>query len=748
MFQKSIKIVILVAISTVSNATAQTVLKLGGNQYTINEKAALEVESNTKGFLPPRMTKAQRNLITSPPAGLQVWCTDCNSSTEPASGQLCIYLGSGWAPLRMNTTALVTTSKKADATNKPARTNATTAKISGVLVELNGAVPTETGIVYKPITGTDFTTLPSLNSTTGIATSPMLKKITSPVVTNEGGIFSVSLSSLGATPYYYRAYAKSDLGIGYGNPVIFNCANPTFSIPVVTDGTTLYPKFTGTMTVNAGTPKGSITEYGYYTGTTPSPTTNKVVLSTPASIAALDAVLDSETFTANPIINLAANDYYVSIAGKKYFRFYVIANVATSYSSDATFTTSTATVAARVTLNTSNTTNITNTSFSITGNITSTGTTNITENGFCWSTTNTSPAITDSKTTTTISPSFTATIDKLNSNTTYYVRSYAINNNVLNYGNTISVKTKNNLNAVELLMTNNQFNTLFPYRADLTLSQNGPEFYSYQSLVDAVNELKNIKIEVIKRQNSDLSYIDYTYKLKRTDLRTNATTELIIGSDYNESWNLSKAEVVVSSIDLSNFLNSGNTTNDKNELCGFLANISHETTGGDIAENTKSYGLYFKEEVGCSNGCPQYTTVSTDYPATPGKSYHGRGPIQLSWNYNYGLSSFLIYGDKNILLTTPESVLDSGKNAFMTAIIFWNMPEGAKPSAHNIINTVRGFAKTINIINGGVECGAANIAKDPQVSDRIGFYKKFAGYFGINITDSDLELSCRDLSPY
>ncbi|MDI1307694.1 MAG: chitinase [bacterium] len=176
----------------------------------------------------------------------------------------------------------------------------------------------------------------------------------------------------------------------------------------------------------------------------------------------------------------------------------------------------------------------------------------------------------------------------------------------------------------------------------------------------------------------------------------------------------------------------------------FLANISHETTGGDIAENTKSYDLYFKEEVGCSSGCPQYTAVSADYPVAAGKFYHGRGPSQLSWNYNYGLSSFLIYGDKNTLLIAPEIVLASGKNAFMTAVIFWNVPEGVKPSAPNVINIVRGFAKTINIINGSVECGAANIAKDPQVSDRIVFYKKFAADFGINITDSDVELSCRD----
>ncbi|MDI1307693.1 MAG: hypothetical protein PSX42_22995 [bacterium] len=198
-------------------------------------------------------------------------------------------------------------------------------------------------------------------------------------------------------------------------------------------GTTLYPKFTGTLTVNEGALPCTITEYGYYSSTSAAPSTNKVVLLTLASLATLVVTLDSETFKANPTVNFETINYNVSSAGQQYFRFYVNANGTIAYSSSTLFTPSTATVAARITLNT---TNITNTSFSITESITSTGTTNITENGFCWSTTNPSPAITDSKTTTTISsPSFTATINNLNLNTTYYVRSYAINNNVINYGN-------------------------------------------------------------------------------------------------------------------------------------------------------------------------------------------------------------------------------------------------------------------------------------------------------------------------
>lgn len=57
---------------------AQTHQKIGANATNINASAAFEIESTTKGFLTPRMTVAQRNLIASPAAGLIIWSIDCN----------------------------------------------------------------------------------------------------------------------------------------------------------------------------------------------------------------------------------------------------------------------------------------------------------------------------------------------------------------------------------------------------------------------------------------------------------------------------------------------------------------------------------------------------------------------------------------------------------------------------------------------------------------------------------------------
>jgi len=66
-------------------ASGNTVL--GGG--TDNASALLNLSSTQKGFLPPRMTAAQRTAISSPAVGLIVYCTD-------ATEGLYIYKSTGW----------------------------------------------------------------------------------------------------------------------------------------------------------------------------------------------------------------------------------------------------------------------------------------------------------------------------------------------------------------------------------------------------------------------------------------------------------------------------------------------------------------------------------------------------------------------------------------------------------------------------------------------------------------------------
>ena len=57
--------------------------------------AALDITSTTSGFLPPRMTTAQRNAISSPATGLTIYCTDA-TATDASTGVLQCYNGTTW----------------------------------------------------------------------------------------------------------------------------------------------------------------------------------------------------------------------------------------------------------------------------------------------------------------------------------------------------------------------------------------------------------------------------------------------------------------------------------------------------------------------------------------------------------------------------------------------------------------------------------------------------------------------------
>jgi RimJ/RimL family protein N-acetyltransferase/microcystin-dependent protein len=74
-----------VAIEAVNSGTASGVKITDSGTGT----AALEVISTTKGFLPPRMTYAQRNSISSPVEGLEIYNTDSKCKQ--------VYTGSSWA---------------------------------------------------------------------------------------------------------------------------------------------------------------------------------------------------------------------------------------------------------------------------------------------------------------------------------------------------------------------------------------------------------------------------------------------------------------------------------------------------------------------------------------------------------------------------------------------------------------------------------------------------------------------------
>jgi hypothetical protein len=80
----------LTSVGTLTSATVNGKVIVGASSAA-SASAVLEASSTTQGFLPPRMSGAQRDAISSKAAGLVVWCTNCG-----LNGELQVYNGTAW----------------------------------------------------------------------------------------------------------------------------------------------------------------------------------------------------------------------------------------------------------------------------------------------------------------------------------------------------------------------------------------------------------------------------------------------------------------------------------------------------------------------------------------------------------------------------------------------------------------------------------------------------------------------------
>lgn len=259
--------------------------------------------------------------------------------------------------------------------------------------------------------------------------------------TNFGSLAAVPkyfLSTAGnlvsATTYYFRAYGTNAEGTFYGAVKSFK----TVAAPVPAVTTNTVGGSGNNITVNA-----TVTSNGV-----PAATQHGFVYS---KINSTPTIADAHTSQGAP--GAAPFAYAATIMGLDYsatyyVRAYVTSTAGTFYGAVLSRATATATLPSVTTINT--------VSKSIyidcTGQITSAGTFAVTDHGFVYSSTNTTPSTSDSKASLgapgAIPYSFEKILGPLNYGTTYYVRAYAISAAGTTYGQTLNATTPVNNPAV------------------------------------------------------------------------------------------------------------------------------------------------------------------------------------------------------------------------------------------------------------------------------------------------------------
>lgn len=233
--------------------------------------------------------------------------------------------------------------------------------------------------------------------------------------------FTTTVPSLSPiTRYYLRAYVTTSFTTAYGPEISFiTTANPpTLSTVAISSITSISASSGGTITSDG---LGSITAKGVVWSTSTGPT---IALSTKTSNGS-----GSSNYTSSITELAPVTKYYV--------RSYATNSGGTGYGAEVSFTT----LVGLAVLTTSNATSITISSAILGGEVKNEGGATVTEKGVVWNTA-TAPMVSNNKKATgTGLGAFTTSVTTLSRNTTYYVRTYAINSSGTSYGPEITFKT-------------------------------------------------------------------------------------------------------------------------------------------------------------------------------------------------------------------------------------------------------------------------------------------------------------------
>jgi len=140
-----------------------------------------------------------------------------------------------------------------------------------------------------------------------------------------------------------------------------------------------------------------------------------------------------------------------------------------------------------------------------------------------------------------------------------------------------------------------------------------------------------------------------------------------------------------------------------NELAILMGNLAHE-----------SGAFQYTEEIACAG-------VSQVTGQCPYGLYHGRGYIQISWDYNYKAAAD--YLNNQNIFNNPDTVKNDATVNWQTVQWFWT--SSVQPTFR--IDGVT-LGASVRAINGGIECDGGPIA-----AQRVKYIQCFQQQFGVAV---------------
>ena len=295
---------------------------------------------------------------------------------------------------------------------------------------------------------------------------------------------------------------------------------------------------------------------------------------------------------------------------------------------------------------------------------------------------------------------------------------------------------------------------------DSTTSEQGGDF-THTPTADVTARIEDLKLLLPEE-----AYDTITEKSRDSQLcRERNREQLDLPDSPNGQWYYLYKNLIKGMAEWKEFANEGDENTRKLEIAAFLANIAQETgTGKQMDPTFGGPGCFIQEGDGSKWGSDEYSRDCNKLnpPTCAPAGYCGRGPHQLSWDYNYkAFGEDMDPKNKDLYFNDPDLLTKDPEIGIAGSIWFWGHadlgsredPEKPfKPSAHDVLvgkwkptdkdkacgRTTANFGVIINIINGGIECGPG--AENPGAAEnRVKYLEEIAKEMGVTIPDGFLD---------